>query len=616
MNTKHGYGQLLTNEFIDGGRYRVDELIGTGGMGIVYAATQVSMKRDVAIKLLQAKLTEDEMMLKRFEQEALSVSRLRHPNIITIYDYGRTDDDRLFMVMERLHGDSLFSVLQARCLTSSESLRILSQVGSAIAEAHRRGVVHRDLKPENIHLETMGGEEQFVKVLDFGIAKIVHGDGQSPLDQPVTQAGVVFGTPHYMSPEQIHGHTIDHRSDIYALGVLLYELISGRLPFQGCSSVEAMLAQVSQPFPEVSLLQPDRAGISQLNALITDCTAKDPNDRIQSAEQFVERVDALLRTVADDLSVPSLQTDSVSATADTEYVSSEKEVTNIASESEPHDYNFTLTEADVDNHGGPAMTPAPFTGQLNPTGTEAALPGDKETRSWTLLLGAVAIVLAFWSLWQAQETENSQETNRAHAARPAQATQQTSYTLTSDPPGAQLFRDGVQVGVTPSTIVVSTPGTQRIRFQLEGHQIAERQLALSESRQAEIAVKLIPNRAWLRVDTEPSGAQVFIGELLVGVTPQDLKPRVSEGPLRIRLKLAGHKEAHETLDLVASGPSAQELLIKLEPKVDQRRRARSSVNKAKRLVKPQPVRVKGLKNKKGKRRKPESSVSDEGFDKL
>ena len=341
MSTRVGYGQLLTNELIDQGRYRIDRLIGTGGMGVVYSATQVSMERRVAVKLLQNKLSDDETMLKRFEQEAISISSLRHPNIITIFDYGRTEDGRAFMVMELLSGVSLYTLLQSGRLTSFESLKILHQVAGAVIEAHRHGVVHRDLKPENIHLEQVGGQEHFVKVLDFGIAKIIHGDGQQARNQPVTQAGLVFGTPHYMSPEQIRGQTVDHRSDIYALGILLYELITGHVPFKGCSNVEAMLAQVSRELPNIRSLCPERIQIDAIAQLIADCTTKAVDGRIQSADEFLRRVETILPLVEMDAERPNTPDGAISATAETAYSDSSDALKESATV-DAFDFNYTI----------------------------------------------------------------------------------------------------------------------------------------------------------------------------------------------------------------------------------------------------------------------------------
>ncbi|MCA9547049.1 MAG: serine/threonine protein kinase, partial [Myxococcales bacterium] len=208
---------------VDGGRYTIVKLIGEGGMGRVFQARQTSMNRMVALKILRRQLAGDSHLLDRFEREAMSVSRLRHPNTITIYDYGKTEDGFLFMAMELLGGRSLYSMLRDDgALPLPRALHIFEQVCGAVQEAHTLGIVHRDLKPENIQIDQVANDPDYAKVLDFGIAKIVHGDQDITGEQKtLTLAGAVFGTPHYMSPEQVHGLKIDHRTDIYSLGVIL-----------------------------------------------------------------------------------------------------------------------------------------------------------------------------------------------------------------------------------------------------------------------------------------------------------------------------------------------------------------------------------------------------------
>jgi serine/threonine protein kinase len=615
VNTRPGYGQLLTNELIDGGRYKIQSLIGTGGMGVVYSAKQVSMDRDVAIKLLQTKLTADEMMLKRFGQEALSVSRLRHPNIITIYDYGRTEDERLFMVMELLNGRSLHSCLQSRRFTSTDSLEILKQVSSAVAEAHRHHVVHRDLKPENIHLETVAGRDNFVKVLDFGIAKIIHGDGQRPLDEPVTQAGVVFGTPHYMSPEQVHGHTIDHRSDIYALGVLLFELISGQLPFEGCSNVEAMLAQVSRKFPDVSALCPDRVAICEIARLIAECTAKDPAQRVQTADAVIERIDELLPLVKDDLSLANRNHSNISATADTEYGSGEKDAQTSGSRDDVYDYNYTINQSEAASIKMPLTTSPPFTGQLNPTGTEE-IPSPPRRSSWAILVVATSLLLGGWLILKAPQPPGQDRSSTPVSA--AAQTKGTLFTLTSDPSEVGIFRDGIKIGVTPHTLIATSEVPSTIRFQLAGFHSAERQISINPQSKIEMAVTLESVKAWLRLESSPPGAQVFLSGGLVGVTPLELRPAVVESPFEVTLKLSGYGDMRQSIQLQRSGLKPHQIKLDLEqlegietPKV--RTRKRSAAKKTKKIK----LKTKTVAPQKKREPPPAAPASEEAvFDKL
>ena len=179
---------------VDQGRYEIVKLIGEGGMGKVFQARQLSMNRMVALKILRANMAADEQLLARFQQEALSVSRLRHPNTITIYDYGRTEDGQLFMAMELLGGESLFShIHDSKGMALGRALHIMEQVVGAVGEAHKLGIVHRDLKPENIQIDEVAGDPDFAKVLDFGIAKIMHGESDGETRQKtLTMAGAAL----------------------------------------------------------------------------------------------------------------------------------------------------------------------------------------------------------------------------------------------------------------------------------------------------------------------------------------------------------------------------------------------------------------------------------------
>lgn len=209
-----------------GTKYRVEQLIGEGGMGRVYKATQLALDKPVVLKVLRQALLSDERTVARFQREAKAASRLNHPNSISVLDYGRAEDGALYIAMEYVQGKDLHHILSREWpLPEARVIRIMAQVLSALADAHSASVIHRDLKPENIMVEQRRGETDFVKVLDFGIAKIVDSTGDE--GPALTRAGFVCGTPEYMSPEQARGAQLDHRSDLYAVGVILYQLTSG-----------------------------------------------------------------------------------------------------------------------------------------------------------------------------------------------------------------------------------------------------------------------------------------------------------------------------------------------------------------------------------------------------
>ena len=228
------------------GRFLIKRLLGEGGMGKVYLAEQLPMGRKVALKVLRPDLSSDEAAVKRFFREALAVSRLQHPNTVTLFDYGESEKGDLFIAMEYLEGMSLKDLLAVTPKPSANRvLGIIAQVALSLAEAHRKEIVHRDLKPDNIILSDIDGQPDFVKVIDFGIAHLTAASG----DSRITQAGFVCGTPEYMSPEQARGDSLDGRSDLYSLGIIFFEMLEGYLPFVGETPLATVLKHQTDEAP-------------------------------------------------------------------------------------------------------------------------------------------------------------------------------------------------------------------------------------------------------------------------------------------------------------------------------------------------------------------------------
>jgi serine/threonine-protein kinase len=266
------------------GKYLVTELIGRGGMGEVYKANHLSLDRPVVLKLLKKSFLNDPSIEQRFHREARAASRLNHPNSISIIDFGKTDDNTLFMAMEYLSGRSLARVIaEDQPIPEARVVHIGAQILAALAEAHALGIIHRDLKPENVMLESRRDEPDFVKVLDFGIAKLNEpGDGAGRL----TQAGIVCGTPGYMSPEQVRGDELDPRSDIYSVGVILYEMLSGVLPFEADTPMGLVTKHLVEEVPPLSVRRPGLQVSPGLEELVLRCLAKDREHRPASAEDL------------------------------------------------------------------------------------------------------------------------------------------------------------------------------------------------------------------------------------------------------------------------------------------------------------------------------------------
>jgi serine/threonine-protein kinase len=273
-------------------KYRVEALLGEGGMGKVYRAEQMTLGKPVVLKVLHHALQSDRATVERFQREARAASRLNHPNSISILDFGQAEDGTLFIAMELVAGKDLHHVLTGEWpLSEARIARILAQVLSALADAHGAGVIHRDLKPENIMVEQRRGEPDFVKVLDFGIAKIQDAAGED--GRALTRAGFVCGTPEYMSPEQARGAVLDARSDLYAVGVILYQLVTGLLPFESDSPVGFATKHLTETPRPPSQRRPGVQVSPAMEALILRALAKDPADRPPSAEAFRQELLAL-----------------------------------------------------------------------------------------------------------------------------------------------------------------------------------------------------------------------------------------------------------------------------------------------------------------------------------
>jgi serine/threonine-protein kinase len=273
------------------GRYRIVRQLGAGGMGAVYVAEQISLKRTVALKLLKSELSSNPGLIRRFNIEAELAAKLSHPNTVTMFDFGQDADGTLFIVMEFVAGRSLRDLIQREApLPLARVIHIAEQVAASLSDAHARGIVHRDIKPDNVMLSEVGKRTDVVRVLDFGIAKLR--DEREDGAVPVTQAGDMLGTPQYMAPEQIRSETVDGRTDVYSLGAVLYEMITGRLPFEGPTVMSILGKHLTENPAAPSQRRPDLPIPPLLDQLVVDCLRKDPSARPASMDAFVERLAA------------------------------------------------------------------------------------------------------------------------------------------------------------------------------------------------------------------------------------------------------------------------------------------------------------------------------------
>jgi serine/threonine protein kinase len=272
-------------------RFKILEALGAGGMGRVYKAIQAPLDRPVALKVLNPQYGQekDPGFQRRFFFEASVTAKLRHPNTVTVIDYGKTDDGIYFIAMEYLEGQTLSQLLtQVGPLPWPRALTIAQQIARSLREAHKNGLIHRDLKPANVMILNQETDHDVVKVLDFGLVKSFMPDSaQIPADVSLTQAGVILGSPQYMAPEQARNIS-DPRSDVYSLGVVLYQMLLGRPPFHAEQGIDIIVKHINDPPPAFAAVWPDHTIPPEVEALVMKCLAKRPPDRFDSMDAVLE----------------------------------------------------------------------------------------------------------------------------------------------------------------------------------------------------------------------------------------------------------------------------------------------------------------------------------------
>lgn len=286
--TKSGAPDPLIGRVI-ADRFKIVSLIARGGMGKVYRAEQAPLGRACAVKVLNPNYNgdADPEFHRRFFREASITSRITHPNSVTIFDYGKTDDEIYFMAMEYLEGQTLHQALREGGTMHEERVgRIAAQICRALREAHALEVIHRDLKPANIFLSRHGDDEDFVKVLDFGLVKHL---SERPEEQ-LTQTGLFMGSPKYMAPEQIQGGHVDPRTDIYSLGIIMYEMLAGKVPFDRPTSVNILMAHVGEPPPPMREVNPNLICSPVFEDLVMTCISKNPDERFRTMDEVLSAI--------------------------------------------------------------------------------------------------------------------------------------------------------------------------------------------------------------------------------------------------------------------------------------------------------------------------------------
>jgi len=276
------------------GRYRIIKQLGEGGMGQVYLAEHVAIEKRVALKVLRVEYASKGDIVTRFQQEAISASRIKHPNVLDVFDFGRLDNGCFYLAMEFLEGCDLADELtRRRVLDAQTGIRVSMQICRALAAAHANGVVHRDMKPENVFLQRTADGEEIVKIVDFGIAQLrSKDDAVVETKRRLTRTGMIFGTPEYMAPEQASGKHADLRADIYAVGIMMYEMFTGAVPFTGETFLGVLTKHLNEPAPPMNAVYPELTISPQLQTVIMRALEKDPTARYQSMLELAQAITA------------------------------------------------------------------------------------------------------------------------------------------------------------------------------------------------------------------------------------------------------------------------------------------------------------------------------------
>jgi len=374
-------------------KYRLDEKVGVGGMGAVYRARHLLMDRRVALKIVRPEVLTEHNSVRRFHREAKHSCRLDHPNCVRVTDFGAADDGLLYLVMEFLDGKTVGEeIYYDGPLSAPRIARIGAQVARALHHAHGLGIIHRDLKPDNVMLLRKDGDPDAVKVLDFGLAKLLEReDGDLTVTNPslgsLTEAGIVFGTPEYMSPEQASGNPLDPRTDLYSLGVVMYQMATGHLPFKGDTFMAILTQHVTtQPVPPARR-RPDLGIPLELDRVIMHCLEKDPADRPADAKILSDT----LQSLAGSLPTRSARVPELVSAAATIDLTAQLEQSGAATMKMPSGFAPTDPAGSV---------PRPMSVELTDPVAVAARPKRRRARTWWVggLLAAVGAAALGYAL--------------------------------------------------------------------------------------------------------------------------------------------------------------------------------------------------------------------------
>jgi serine/threonine-protein kinase len=488
------------------GRYRLDAVLGQGGMGMVFRATQTSMSRPVAVKTLHPNLAMAPTFYERFKREAELASRLHHPNIITIYDFGRDKDGTCYYVMELLEGESLRQLVKREGpMTLRRATAVLEQAALGVAHAHRQGVVHRDIKPHNIMISRVD-EHEFVKVLDFGLVKALEAEEEEQL----TSTGQVLGTPQYMPPEQAGGESVDPRSDLYSLTGVLFYTLTGTSPFGAKTVRKALQAALTLPAPTIGSMRVGAPVPEGLDAWVKKGLAIEKADRFKDADTMISELHAALEGASDAVLDAMPQKSGQPPSKESGSGSSAAEKSGRPSTSSKHG---SVPKA-LPRQSATPVTPAPelgdhtksvpFDRKVTAPAMEALSTAKqpahevKPASSFPKVVAVMApvMLLAAGATWwflkrgQVEELKPNEPVVVVRKEPPAEPKKPEpellSVTLKSTPTGAQVLEDGVLVGTTPLERKWPKETTHSITFQLAGFVDLQRSFRLDKNESFEV----------------------------------------------------------------------------------------------------------------------------------
>ncbi|WP_257446856.1 serine/threonine protein kinase [Archangium lipolyticum] len=524
----------LIGQVLDG-RYKIDDVLGQGGMGMVFRATQTSVQRPVAVKTLNPSLAAAPQFFERFRREAEIASRLRHPNVITIYDFGRAQDGTCYYVMELLEGESLRELVKRDGpLSLRRAVDVIEQACRGLAHAHEQGAVHRDIKPHNIMIQQLDGRD-FVKVLDFGLVKALEQDDE----QQLTSTGQVLGTPQYMPPEQAGGENVDHRSDLYSMGGVFYYCLTGTSPYGANTVRKALTSALTQPTPTVAAKRQGAPVSQAIEEFFQKALAREKEDRFQSAQEFIE---AMLDAVA-DLS--------------------------------PEELDALPTGSAPDAGGGsrPSQRSVSKPGRSSPSGARSRPPGAARGTSQQSAVRGSQPSAARGSQAAARGSQSSVAAGprgNGSGGSPAAARQRTPRPPEAPPPqqphpAGEVTEPGTSSGLGKVALVA----VPLLLIAAGGAFVVLRPATPVEAPPPTAEVKkpsapAVDSMILVQLRSTPAGAAVFVGDVQIGTTPLDRQLRRDEVH-ELTFRLAEHQDARRKLDFNGVMSDSQEVSVSLEP---------------------------------------------------